>query len=83
MILSCRCDSVWIYVVYIEAKNICADTKISNSFSVPYDLSMDGRNEPWAEAFWVEVQAKWERCKQVWRSMQMEVNECYPQAIAL
>ncbi|KAJ8445273.1 hypothetical protein Cgig2_024479 [Carnegiea gigantea] len=53
------------------------------SFSVPYDLSMDGRNEPWAEAFWVELQAKWERCKQVWRSMQMEVNECYPQAIAL
>lgn len=53
------------------------------SFSVPYDLSMDGRSEPWAEAFWVEVQAKWERCKQVWRSMQMEVSECYPQAIAL
>ncbi|XP_074320057.1 uncharacterized protein LOC141656863 [Silene latifolia] len=53
------------------------------SFSVPYDLSINGRNEPWAEAFWLQMQAKQERCKQVWRSLQMEVGECYPQAIAL
>ncbi|CAO2838174.1 unnamed protein product [Amaranthus hypochondriacus] len=53
------------------------------SFSVPYDLSMKGRNESWAQAFWVELQAKHEKCKQVWRSIRMEVDECYPQAIAL
>ncbi|KAH9606889.1 hypothetical protein KSS87_019723 [Heliosperma pusillum] len=53
------------------------------SFSVPYDLSINGRNEPWAETFWLQIQAKQERCKQVWRSLQMEVAECYPQAIAL
>ncbi|GMH28605.1 hypothetical protein Nepgr_030448 [Nepenthes gracilis] len=53
------------------------------SFSVPYDLSMEGSNEPWAEAFLLHMQAKWERCKQAWRSLQMEVTQCYPQAIAL
>ncbi|KAK9672243.1 hypothetical protein RND81_12G086500 [Saponaria officinalis] len=53
------------------------------SFSVPYDLSMNGRNEPWAETFWLQVKAKQEKCKHVWRSLQMEVGECYPQAIAL
>ncbi|KAL9233195.1 hypothetical protein vseg_008222 [Gypsophila vaccaria] len=53
------------------------------SFSVPYDLSMNGRNEPWAETFWLQVQAKQEKCKNVWRSLQMEVGECFPQAIAL
>lgn len=53
------------------------------SFSVPYDLSMDGHNEPWAEAFWLQVQARHEKCKNVWRTLRMEVGECYPQAIAL
>ncbi|KAK9288439.1 hypothetical protein L1049_016896 [Liquidambar formosana] len=53
------------------------------SFSVPYDLSMGGSNEPWAEAFLAHMQAKWERCKQAWRSLQMEVSGCYPQAIVL
>ncbi|GAB4825458.1 hypothetical protein Ancab_008331 [Ancistrocladus abbreviatus] len=53
------------------------------SFSVPYDLSVEGRNEPWAEAFWLHMQAKWERCKQAWRCLQMEVSECHPQAIVL
>ncbi|KAE8125263.1 hypothetical protein FH972_020094 [Carpinus fangiana] len=53
------------------------------SFSVPYDLSMGGSNEQWAEAFLANMQEKWGRCKQVWRSLQMEVSECYPQAIVL
>ncbi|KAL5784064.1 hypothetical protein ACOSQ2_006456 [Xanthoceras sorbifolium] len=53
------------------------------SFSVPYDLSMGGSNEPWAEMFMAEMQSKWGKCKQTWRTLQMEVSECYPQAIAL
>lgn len=53
------------------------------SFSVPYDLSKEGRNEPWSADFWQRIQAKWERCKHAWRSMQMEVTECNPQAIVL
>ncbi|RVW91965.1 hypothetical protein CK203_030157 [Vitis vinifera] len=42
------------------------------SFSVPYDLSMGGSNEPWAKAFMAHLEAKWEKCKQVWSSLQME-----------
>ncbi|OMO68015.1 hypothetical protein CCACVL1_20136 [Corchorus capsularis] len=53
------------------------------SFSVPYDLSMRGSNEPWAEAFLGHLQSKWGSCKQTWSSLEMEVSECYPQAIAL
>ncbi|KAK3204405.1 hypothetical protein Dsin_018451 [Dipteronia sinensis] len=53
------------------------------SFSVPYDLSMGGSNEPWAEMFMAQMQSKWGKCKQTWRTLQMEVSECYPQAIAL
>ncbi|XWS13213.1 hypothetical protein CRYUN_Cryun36dG0018300 [Craigia yunnanensis] len=53
------------------------------SFSVPYDLSMRGSNEPWAEMFLARILSKWERCKQTWSSLKMEVSECYPQAIAL
>lgn len=57
--------------------------QFSGSFSVPYDLSMGGSNEPWAKAFMAHLEAKWEKCNQVWRSLQMEVSECPPQAIAL
>ncbi|XP_009767312.1 uncharacterized protein [Nicotiana sylvestris] len=53
------------------------------SFSVPYDLSLEGMNEPWAEAFLTHIKTKQERCDQVWTSLQMEVRACYPQAIAL
>ncbi|XP_034684809.1 uncharacterized protein LOC117913846 isoform X1 [Vitis riparia] len=53
------------------------------SFSVPYDLSMGGSNEPWAKAFMAHLETKWEKCKQVWSSLQMEVSEYPPQAIAL
>ncbi|OVA00076.1 Protein of unknown function DUF4504 [Macleaya cordata] len=52
-------------------------------FSVPYNLSMGGKNEPWAEAFLARMLAKLETCKLVWTSLQMEVSECYPQAIVL
>ncbi|XP_020532723.1 uncharacterized protein LOC105628398 isoform X2 [Jatropha curcas] len=53
------------------------------SFSVPYELSMGGSKEPWAEAFLAEMQSRWEKSKQIWRPLQMEVVECYPQAIVL
>lgn len=53
------------------------------SFSVPYDLSLEGMDEPWVETFLTRVKAKQERCNQIWTSLQMEVNACYPQAIAL
>ncbi|CAL1386328.1 unnamed protein product [Linum trigynum] len=53
------------------------------SFSVPYELSMRGRKEPWAEAFLERLQCKWQNCKQTWVSLEMEVDECYPQAIVL
>ncbi|XP_020223315.1 uncharacterized protein LOC109805582 [Cajanus cajan] len=53
------------------------------SFSVPYDLSMRGSNEQWAEAFLAHMQAKWEKCAYAWKSLKMEVSECHPQAIVL
>ncbi|XP_038691989.1 uncharacterized protein LOC119990193 isoform X2 [Tripterygium wilfordii] len=53
------------------------------SFSVPYDLSMGGSSEPWAEEFLIRLQSKWGKRKQTWRSLEMEVSECYPQAIVL
>ncbi|XP_059310495.1 uncharacterized protein LOC132061849 isoform X2 [Lycium ferocissimum] len=53
------------------------------SFSVPYDLSLEGMNEPWAETFLTHIRARQERCNQIWTSLQMEVRACYPQAIAL
>ncbi|MCL7045468.1 hypothetical protein MKW94_008229 [Papaver nudicaule] len=53
------------------------------SFSVPHSLSMEGENEPWAEAFLVRMLAKLDTCKHVWASLKMEVSQCYPQAIVL
>lgn len=52
------------------------------SFSVPYDLSMRGSKEKWAEAFLAHMQGRWERCKPAWRPLQMEVSELKPQTIA-
>ncbi|MFS7988680.1 hypothetical protein Hanom_Chr11g01037741 [Helianthus anomalus] len=54
-----------------------------NSFSVPYELSIDGDNEAWAEAFLTRMKVRWENCKHVWGTLRMEVNATYPQAIAL
>ncbi|KAA0053809.1 UPF0739 protein C1orf74-like protein isoform X2 [Cucumis melo var. makuwa] len=51
------------------------------SFSVPYELSMRGEKEAWAEAFLESMQQKWERCSQVWGSLRMDVTECHAQAI--
>ncbi|PKI46801.1 hypothetical protein CRG98_032798 [Punica granatum] len=53
------------------------------SFSVPYDLSMGGSKEPWAEAFMAQIRARREGCKHAWRTLRLEVSECYPQAIVL
>ncbi|KAL9671971.1 hypothetical protein QQ045_009545 [Rhodiola kirilowii] len=51
------------------------------SFSVPYDLSTGGRNEPWAKEFLALMEAKFVRCRGAWKSMALEVNEFNPQAI--
>ncbi|CAN4119751.1 unnamed protein product [Withania somnifera] len=53
------------------------------SFSVPYDLSLEGMNEPWVETFLTCIRARQERCNHIWTSLQLEVTACYPQAIAL
>ncbi|XP_038904584.1 uncharacterized protein LOC120090945 isoform X2 [Benincasa hispida] len=53
------------------------------SFTVPYELSMRGAKEAWAEAFLGSMQQKWERCSQVWGSLRMDVTECHAQAIVL
>ncbi|KAL1298375.1 uncharacterized protein LOC107614101 isoform X2 [Arachis ipaensis] len=53
------------------------------SFSVPYDLSIRGSNEQWAEAFMANMRTKFERCANAWKSLKMEVSECNPQAIVL
>ncbi|MED6170806.1 hypothetical protein PIB30_034716 [Stylosanthes scabra] len=53
------------------------------SFSVPYDLSIRGSNEEWAQSFMSNMRAKWERCANAWKSLKMEVSECNPQAIVL
>ncbi|CAN6978435.1 hypothetical protein IGI04_037861 [Brassica rapa subsp. trilocularis] len=53
------------------------------SFSVPYDLSMGGSKEVWAEAFMERMSSRWEECKHIWRSLDLQVSECYPQAIVL
>ncbi|XXG62195.1 hypothetical protein AAC387_Pa05g0608 [Persea americana] len=64
-----------------SSKGPCQEELLS--FTVPYDLSTAGENEPWAVAFLTHMQAKFERCKQTWRYLRMEVCECYPQSIAL
>ncbi|KAG2242463.1 hypothetical protein Bca52824_095690 [Brassica carinata] len=53
------------------------------SFSVPYELSMGGSKEVWAEAFLERMSTRWEECKQIWSSLDLQVSECYPQAIVL
>ncbi|OAY51931.1 hypothetical protein MANES_04G043800v8 [Manihot esculenta] len=83
-------------VIYLFSKEHIADAiynlstkylhifRISvSSFSVPYELSMGGSKEPWAEAFLAQMQSRWKKCKSVWKPLQMEVSEYYPQAIVL
>ncbi|KAL6528008.1 hypothetical protein OROHE_014958 [Orobanche hederae] len=54
------------------------------SFTVPYELSMEGSNEPWAESFLAQMKGRWENnCKHVWESLHMEVIGSYPQAVVL
>lgn len=54
-----------------------------NSFTVPYDLSMQGENEPWAEEFLSRMQLRFEKCSKVWKNLQLEVSHSYPQSIVL
>ncbi|KAK1319035.1 hypothetical protein QJS10_CPB04g01879 [Acorus calamus] len=70
---------------------VCRDQKSNKkaiqeelmSFSVPYDLSMGGENELWAETFLARMLAKVDKCKHVWKNLRLEVSQCYPQSIAL
>jgi hypothetical protein len=55
----------------------------SNSFSVPCDLSLEGEEEPWAKSFLAHMMVKFERCKHAWEYLHLEVDACYPQAVAL
>ncbi|CAN8252970.1 unnamed protein product [Cochlearia groenlandica] len=52
-------------------------------FSVPYELSMGGSNEVWAETFMERMRLRWEESKHIWRSLDLQVSECYSQAIVL
>ncbi|KAK1379313.1 putative Calmodulin [Heracleum sosnowskyi] len=42
------------------------------SFSVPYDLSVEGSEEAWATTFMAAMQAKLEESRQFWGSMKLE-----------
>ncbi|KAL1805286.1 hypothetical protein ACET3Z_028354 [Daucus carota] len=53
------------------------------SFSVPYDLSVEGSDETWAAMFTATMQTKFDKSRQFWGSMKLEVSSCYPQAIVL
>ncbi|GKC63102.1 FAR1 DNA binding domain, zinc finger, SWIM-type, MULE transposase domain containing protein [Tanacetum coccineum] len=68
--------------MFVELYGFEVDSPLS-SFSVPYDLSIDGESEVWAEAFLAHMKERWEGCKHVWGSLRMEVSATYPQAIAL
>lgn len=54
-----------------------------NSFSVPANLSSLGKDEPWAETFLLHMLQKVDRCKDVWKSIKLEVTRCAPKSIAL
>ncbi|CAH8390694.1 unnamed protein product [Eruca vesicaria subsp. sativa] len=53
------------------------------SFSVPYELSMGASKEVWADSFLEKMNSRWEECKHIWSSLDLQVSECYPQAIVL
>ncbi|KAL3829216.1 hypothetical protein ACJIZ3_018018 [Penstemon smallii] len=72
-----------IYVNRVDASRKGNSQEELMSFTVPYELSLEGSNEPWAKSFLANMLERWDKCKQVWGSLQMEVKGCYPQAIAL
>jgi len=53
------------------------------SFSVPVELSSLGKEEPWAETFFMQMVEKMSRCKEVWKYMKLEVTKCTLQSIVL
>ncbi|CAA7016679.1 unnamed protein product [Microthlaspi erraticum] len=77
--------SLRIFKVQVQRNGTTGDSPLEEltSFSVPYDLSMEGSKEVWAETFLERMCSRWEECKHIWRSLDMEVTECYPQAIVL
>ncbi|KAK6146309.1 hypothetical protein DH2020_020178 [Rehmannia glutinosa] len=78
--------SLHIYQIYVNRVNASSKEYRKEelmSFTVPYDLSLEGSNEAWARSFLAQMRERWENCKHVWESLHMEVTGCYPQAIAL
>lgn len=78
--------SLHIYQIFVTRSNSSSKGHRKEelmSFTVPYDLSSEGSNEPWAKSFLADMQERWEKCKHIWGSLHMEVSSCYPQAIAL
>ncbi|KAL8479556.1 hypothetical protein ACS0TY_026454 [Phlomoides rotata] len=72
-----------IFVTRVKASSKGQCKEELTSFTVPYDLSLEGYNEAWAKSFLAHMQRRWENCKHIWGSLNMEVHGCYPQAIAL
>ncbi|KAL6582127.1 hypothetical protein OROMI_006141 [Orobanche minor] len=83
--LSTKC--LHIYQIYVNRVNSSSKGYRKEelmSFTVPYELSMEGSNELWAESFLAQMKGRWENnCKHVWESLHMEVICSYPQAIVL
>ncbi|XP_076951607.1 uncharacterized protein LOC143625022 [Bidens hawaiensis] len=78
--------SLNLFIVYVRRNSSSSKRppqELMSSFSVPYELSIDGDNEAWAGVFLARMKARWENCKHVWGLLKMEVNATYPQAIAL
>ncbi|XP_051133413.1 uncharacterized protein LOC127253044 [Andrographis paniculata] len=76
--------SLHIYQIFVDRSNGKGSQKEElMSFTVPYELSLEGGNETWARSFYALMQARLEKCRHIWRSVHMEVISSYPQAIAL
>ncbi|KAK4424974.1 hypothetical protein Salat_1691000 [Sesamum alatum] len=85
-VYSLSTKSLHIYQIFVNRVNAFSKGHQKEelmSFTVPFDLSLDGSNEPWAQSFLAHMRGRWENCKHIWGSLHMEVSGCYPQAIAL
>ncbi|XP_078447552.1 uncharacterized protein LOC144716307 isoform X2 [Wolffia australiana] len=79
--------SLHIYKILARRKEASGGKQLEEeimSFSVPYDLSLGGAEEPWARTWFESMLKKFESCGHVfWSSLRMEVSACYSQAIVL
>ncbi|KAL0349335.1 UNVERIFIED_CONTAM: hypothetical protein Sangu_1161300 [Sesamum angustifolium] len=85
-VYSLSTKSLHIYQIFVNRVNTFSkgyQKEELMSFTVPFDLSLEGSNEPWAQSFLAHMRGRWENCKHIWGSLHLEVSGCYPQAIAL